>query len=168
MRTALITLFALSAAHAAEFRATNYGAIADGKTVNTVAIQKAIDSAARAGGVVTFAPGVYLTGALFLKSQMEFRLDAGVELRGVQDIAAYPVMPTRIAGIEMKWPSALINIYRQSNVRLTGKGTLDGDGKIWWDRYWKMRREEYESKAHPLGGRLRLPAPAPDPDFSID
>ena len=133
-------------AHSAEFRAAKYGAIGDGKTVNTAAIQKAIDKAAGQRGIVTFAPGVYLTGALFLKSHMEFRLDAGVELRGVQDLSAYPIMPTRVAGIEMKWPSALLNIYRQTGVKLTGKGTVDGDGKIWWDRYWKMRREEYEPK----------------------
>jgi polygalacturonase len=129
------------------FNVTAYGARGDATTVNTVAIQKAIDAAAEAGnGVVVFAPGTYLSGALFLKSQMELRLDAGVEIRGVQSLAAYPVMQTRVAGIEMKWPSALINIYEQSHVKIGGKGVIDGDGKIWWDKYWKMRREEYEPK----------------------
>jgi hypothetical protein len=46
----------------------------------------------------------------------------------------------------MPWPSALINVYRQSHVKIGGKGAIDGDGKIWWDKYWKMRREEYEPK----------------------
>jgi polygalacturonase len=55
-------------------------------------------------------------------------------------------MQTRVAGIEMPWPSALINVYEQSHVKIGGKGTIDGDGKIWWDKYWKMRREEYEPK----------------------
>ena len=64
----------------------------------------------------------------------------------MQDLAAYPIMPTRVAGIEMKWPAALINVYEQSHVKISGKGTIDGDGKIWWDKYWKMRREEYEPK----------------------
>jgi polygalacturonase len=120
---------------AAAFDVAAYGAKGDGSTVNTAAIQKAIDAAAKAGdGVVVFQPGVYLSGALFLKSRMELRLDEGVEIRGVQDLAAYPVMQTRVAGIEMAWPSALINVYRQAHVKIGGKGAVDGDGKIWWDK----------------------------------
>jgi len=130
----------------ADFSVSAFGAKGDEKTVNTVAIQKAIDMAAKSAGTVVFKPGIYLTGAIFLKSGVNLRIDEGVELRGVRDIAAYPVMPTRVAGIEMKWPSALINVYEQSRVKISGKGIIDGDGKIWWDKYWKMRREEYEPK----------------------
>ena len=131
---------------AKEFSAGAFGAKGDGKTINTAAIQSAIDAAAKTDGTVTFAPGVYLTGALFLKSRVHFRVDEGVTIRGLQDIAAYPIMPTRVAGIEMQWPAALLNVYEQSNVKISGHGTIDGDGKIWWDQYWKMRREEYEPK----------------------
>lgn len=144
---ALILLLAAALTlSAAEFRPTDYGARADGHTIDTAAIQEAIDAAAKVHGTVAFRPGVYLTGALFLKSGIEFRLAEGVELRGVQNLAAYPVMPTRVAGIEMKWPAALLNVYEQSGVKISGKGTIDGDGKVWWDEYWKMRREEYEPK----------------------
>lgn len=122
------------------------GAKGDGKTLDTAAIQRAIDTAAKNGGTVAFKPGVYLTGSIFLKSGMRLRIDEGVELRGSQDLASYPVMATRVAGIEMKWPAALINVYEQSDVEISGKGTVDGDGKIWWDKYWKMRREQYEPK----------------------
>jgi polygalacturonase len=146
MRVCLLLLVVAIAGQAAEFRAIDYGVKGDGRTVNTLALQKAIDTAAKAKGTLVFAPGVYLTGALFLKSNLEMRLDEGVELRGVQDLAAYPMMQTRVAGIEMKWPAALLNVYEQTNVKLGGKGTVDGDGKIWWDKYWKMRREEYEPK----------------------
>jgi polygalacturonase len=145
MRFALLAAV-VSSLYAADFPVSRFGAIPDGKSVNTSAIQAAIDAAAKARGTVVFEPGVYLTGALFVKSGVELRVDAGVELRGVQDLAAYPVMPTRVAGIEMKWPAALINVYEQTGVRITGKGAIDGDGSVWWDKYWKMRREEYEPK----------------------
>jgi polygalacturonase len=144
-RTLLLFALVLTAG-AADFPVSRYGAKPDGKTLATAPIQSAIDAAARSKGTVVFERGVYLTGALFLKSGVQFRVDAGVELRGVQDIAAYPVMQTRVAGIEMKWPAALINVYEQSDVRITGKGSVDGDGSVFWDRYWKMRREEYEPK----------------------
>ena len=67
MKTVLLVL-AVSCLRAAEFRAGAYGAKGDGKTVDTVAIQKAIDAVAKSGGTVAFKPGVYLTGAIFLKS----------------------------------------------------------------------------------------------------
>jgi polygalacturonase len=143
---ALLGAAVVLSTHAAEFSVNRYGAKADGKTVNTTSIQAAIDAAAKAKGTVVFETGEYLTGALFVKSGVELRVDAGVELRGVQDLAAYPVMPTRVAGIEMKWPAALINVYEQNGVKITGKGTIDGDGSVFWDKYWKMRREEYEPK----------------------
>ena len=131
---------------AANFQVQDYGAKGDGVTLNTTAIQNTIEAASKTGGTVVFKPGVYLTGAIFLKSGTHLQIDEGVELRGVQDLSGYPIMPTRVAGIEMDWPAALINVYEQSNVTITGKGIVDGDGKVWWDKYWKMRREEYEPK----------------------
>ncbi len=143
---AFVLLLCAASAYAADVSVNAFGAKGDGVTVDTAAIQKALDEAAKSHGTVVFKPGTYLTGALFVKSNTQLRIDEGVELRGAQDLAAYPVMPTRVAGIEMKWPAALINVYEQSNVQISGKGSVDGDGKIWWDKYWKMRREEYEPK----------------------
>ncbi len=138
-------LLVLGCSYGAEFRVNDFGAKGDGKTVNTAAVQKAIDAAAKARGTIVFAPGVYLTGSLFLKSGTHLRLDKGVEIRGVQQQSAYPVMKTRVAGVEMEWPSALINVYEQSDVKISGAGVIDGNGKMWWDAYWKLRKE-YEPK----------------------
>lgn len=131
------------------FPVKDYGAVADGKTVSTAAIQRAIDAANRAGGgVVTFEPGTYLTGALFVKSHVHLRVDASVTLLGIANLAAYPEKPTRVAGIEMVWPSALINVYDAQDVEISGGGTIDGNGAWCWKAYWDLRKQ-YE----PLGLR---------------
>ncbi len=128
-----------SAAAPRTFVANDYGAKGDGHTLNTAAIQKAIDAAAPAGGTVTLNPGKYLTGSLFLKSGTTLDVPEGATLIGSESLDDYPMLPTRIAGIEMTWPSALINVRDQHDVTITGKGTIDGDGPIWWKSYWALR-----------------------------
>lgn len=125
----------------------SYGASGDAATKSTEGIQKAIDACERAGGgIVRFKPGAYVAGAIFLKRNIHLLLDQGVTLLGSQDDADYPSLWTRVAGIEMKWPAALININEQRNVKISGGGTIDGRGQKWWDKYWKMRREDYEPR----------------------
>jgi len=144
---ALVLAMALCSgtACAADFSVAKYGARGDGRTMNTTAIQQTIDAAAKKGGTVVFPAGTYLTGSIFVKSGVTLRLDKEVILRGSRDIADYPMMPTRIAGIEMSWPAALVNIYKQKNAAITGAGTIDGDGKVFWDSYWTLRKE-YEPR----------------------
>jgi len=128
------------------FSVNSYGAVSDGKTLNSKAIQRAIDACAKAGGgIVTFKSGTYLTGSVFIKSGVHLKIDKGVEIRGSQDIADYPEIDTRIAGIEMKWPAALINIIDQQNAALTGEGSVHAQGKVFWEMYWKLRKE-YDAK----------------------
>src|SRR5271170_1761482 len=82
-------LFALipACAHAQPkiFFANDYGAKPDGTTLNTVEIQTAIDAAFQRKATVSFKPGTYLTGALFLKSGITFDIPEGVTLTGSQD-----------------------------------------------------------------------------------
>jgi polygalacturonase len=125
-----------------KLQATNYRLVADGATLNTQQLQHYIDDAARCHGIVTLPAGTYRTGALFLKSGVTLKLDKDVTLIGSQNIADYPEMPTRVAGLEIIWPAALLNVYQQSDVKITGTGTIDGDGKIFWDSYWALRKIE--------------------------
>lgn len=126
--------------------ATSLSTFSDGKTKATKAIQAAIDDCSRSGGgVVSLVKGEYVTGALFLRNGVELLIDKGVTILGSQDESDYPKINTRIAGIEMPWPAALINVNDAKNVKISGEGVIDGRGQIWWDKYWDLRKL-YEPK----------------------
>ena len=128
------------------FIANDYGAVSDTVTINTKAIQKAIDDcAAKGGGKVIFKKGVYVTGSIFIKSNVNLQIDEGVLILGSQNFADYPDMQSRIAGIETSWPAALINILNVKNAAMTGKGIVNARGKFCWDLYWAMRKD-YDKK----------------------
>jgi len=122
-----------------EMNAQAFGARGDGITLDTKALQAAIDAAALRRTTLRVPPGTYLTGSLFLKSGMTLHLDRGATLLGSRDLADYPLLATRVSGIEMRWPAALINIYGEHDVKLVGEGCIDGDGQIFWDSYWALR-----------------------------
>jgi len=128
------------------FSVNDYGAVSDTTTVNTKAIQKAIDDcAAKGGGIVTFKPGTYVSGSIFVKSNVVLQIDRGVLILGSQNFDDYPDINTRVAGIEMLWPAALINLKDVQNAAVTGKGIVNARGKFCWDKYWRMRKE-YDAK----------------------
>ncbi len=128
------------------YNVSDYGAVGDGATLNTKAIQKTIDDcASNGGGIVTFPKGQYLTGSIYLKEGVHFIIPKGVTLLGSTDLKDYPEMDTRVAGIEMIWPSALINVLNEKNVMISGDGIVHGQGKVFWDSYWALRKE-YEAK----------------------
>lgn len=130
----------------AVFHVTDYGAKGDAVSMNTAAIQKAIDAAEQAGGgIVMFQPGIYLTGSLFVGNNVDLHVSKGVTLIGSQDINDYKKIDTRVAGIEMEWPSALINVIGKKNAAISGDGVINGRGKVFWDKYWTMRKD-YEKK----------------------
>src|SRR6185436_19413507 len=128
------------------FLVNDHGAVSDTTTVNTKAIQKAIDEcSAKGGGVVAFKPGTYVTGSLFIKSNVQLKIDKGVLILGSQNFSDYPDIQTRVAGIETTWPAALINCINVKNAALTGNGIVNARGKFCWDMYWNMRKE-YDKK----------------------
>lgn len=119
-----------------------FGAVGDGKTLNTVSIQKAIDQlASKGGGTLVVPRGVFLTGAIFLKPGVNLHLDEGAVLKGSTDRKDYPKMPTRIEGHFEEWLPALVNGDRVDHLRITGSGTLDGNGAPFWEDFWARRKQ---------------------------
>lgn len=138
-------VLAVCSARGATIYVNDFGAKGDGTTVDTAAIQRALDAAQGKHEVVSLRPGTYLIGSIFVKNGTRLEIPKGVTLRGLQRLDAYPLMPTRVAGIEMVWPAALVNVYKQTDVQITGEGSIDGDGSFWWKSYWDLRHE-YDAK----------------------
>lgn len=118
-----------------------FGAVGDSVTINTKAIQHAIDRCfEEGGGTVLISEGIFSSGALFLKENVFLKIAKDAKLRAVAGLEHYPTLEnTRIAGIEMRWPSAFINAINTQNVKIFGEGTIDGSGYYWWEDYWTQR-----------------------------
>jgi polygalacturonase len=125
-----------------DFVITNFGAVADGKMDCTAAISNAIATCVQAGGGRVVVPtGEFLTGAIHLKSGVNLHLETNAMLKFSTDPKAYlPAVFTRFEGMECYNYSPLIYAFGQSNVAVTGNGTLDGqaDDSTWWA--WKGRK----------------------------
>ena len=115
---------------------TDYSAVGDGQTLNTQAIQTAIDKcAADGGGTLVIPKGVFLTGAIFLKQGVNLLAEKGGVLKGTVNPDDYPQVFTRWEGEEKEWTAALINAFNMTDVNFTGEGTIDGSGDEWMERY---------------------------------
>lgn len=117
-----------------------FGGKGDGRTLNTHAIQLAIQQCSeRGGGTVRLSPGIWLSGPLQLKSDITLQIDKGATLKASNQegnfVHAFIGYPARVN-------EAFIFASGVHNVAITGGGTLDGDGeKTWWPEALKIRAE---------------------------
>jgi unsaturated rhamnogalacturonyl hydrolase len=127
---------------ARDFPITDFGARKGGDFDNTEAIRKAIEVCNRAGGGRVVVPaGVFLTGAVHLKSNVNLHVSEGATLKFSTDPAKYlPVVFTRWEGTELMNYSPFIYAFEQQNIAITGKGTLDGGASD--DNWWKWARRQ--------------------------
>jgi polygalacturonase len=134
---------------AGEFKITDYGAVADGKTSNTKAIADAIAACEKAGGGTVIVPaGTFHTGPIRLVSKMNLRLDEGATLLFSNNFDDYPIggfkpLPER--------HQSLISITGGHDVMISGKGKMDGQGKPWWDDYLPHKGEKDYIERRPKG-----------------
>jgi len=125
----LVGTFWANAARATDIDVTQYGAVADGKTLNTTAIQKAIDDChQKGGGKVIFPAGTFLSGTIVLKDQVTLHLNKDARLLGSTDINDYQNIDpfTEGLGIDVGW--ALLVAVDAHHIGLEGEGAIDGQG----------------------------------------
>jgi polygalacturonase len=134
-----------------DFEITRYGAIGDRVKDSTEALARAIAACNEAGGGRVIVPaGVWLTGAIHLKSNVELHLSRGATLRFSRDPRQYlPLVYTRWEGTESLNYSPFLYANGQNNIAITGPGTLDGqaDCEHWWP--WNGRTNCGWSKGQP-------------------
>lgn len=119
-----------------DFSILKYGAKPGGTFDCRAAINRAIDACSGSGGGRVVVPaGEFLTGAVQLKSNVNLHLSKGATLKFSTDPKAYmPLVHTRWEGMELMHLSPFIYAYEQTNIAITGEGTLDGQGKAF---FWK-------------------------------
>jgi len=140
------------------FNVVDYGAVGGGKTLCTEAIQKAVDACAAAGGgTVYFPAGKYLSGAIFLKSNVTLHIGEGATLLASTSFEDFPPFTPhwRIQSDDTK-RSSLITGLDLENIAVTGRGTLNGQGKPWWEALRKDKNNKKGQEKILTYGRPRV------------
>jgi len=110
----------------------DHGAVGDGRTLNTKAIQSAIDKCASDGGGTVVVPaGTFVSGAIFLKQGVNLHIERDGVLKAVVDRSAFPQVDSRWEGVEQQWISAFVSAFDMTGFTLTGEGMIDGSGDVW-------------------------------------
>lgn len=136
---------------------TRYGAIGDGRTLNTIAIQRTIDQLARQGGGTVVVPeGTFSTGSVFLRQNVNLHIVKRGMLKGSQDIRDYTRIHTRFEGVLQEYPAALLNADGMTKVCITGEGTLDGSGEVFHGVFWEELTKLQNKKPGAIPDRPRL------------
>lgn len=136
------------------FNILNYGARGDGKTLNTKAIQQAIDAcASKGGGTVMIPAGEYLTGTITLKNNINLLLDAGAVLLGSPSVTDYPSIGMKTEDRD----NALVVAVSASNISITGRGTIDGNARSYTQKAHYVL-EDFDKSLTRQGNQYQAPA----------
>lgn len=111
-----------------------FGAKGDGKTVDTKAIQAAVDSCySSGGGKVLLYGGTFVSGTIILRSNITLHVEAGARLRGSNDLDDFPIFPSQYPSYTGTFVTNKMMIYAEDaqNITISGRGTIDGNGDYW-------------------------------------
>jgi polygalacturonase len=127
--TILILSHFFTLGNTSTFNICDFGAVGDNKTINTEAIQNAIDRCSEKGGKVFFPAGDYISGTIYLKSNVTLHLSGNAKLIGSTNIKDYPHNTPAYKFYGDTWvKQSLIYAEKQENIAITGTGTIDGQG----------------------------------------
>lgn len=120
---------------------TDYGVKQDSTIIQTSAIQAVIDKCSSdGGGVVVIPKGTFLTGALFFKAGTHLHFLDGGKIKGIDAIKHYPLINMHMEGQNINYFAALINVINVDGFSITGHGTIDGNGRRYWEEFWLRRQ----------------------------
>jgi len=109
-----------------------FGAVPDGNTLNTKSITTAIDGLSKKGGGVVLVPaGLWLTGPIVLKNNINLHLANGATLLFTKDFDEYPLVKANWEGLPQMRNQSPISVTGATNIAITGKGIIDGNGDAW-------------------------------------
>lgn len=147
----LLVVFLLTNGVVAQtFNVKNYGATGKGKSIDSKAIQKAIDACSKAGGGKVIVPaGIYLSATIVLKENVTLHLEKDALILGTTDYKAYDNLDpfTEGLGVDVGW--ALLVAIDAKNIALEGEGTIDGQGSA-------LKERQIKTDSRPEGQRWGL------------
>jgi len=110
----------------------HFGAVADGITLNTKSINAAIDECSRkGGGIVVISKGLWLTGPVILKSNVNLHLEKSAVLQFTKDFDQYPLIKGNWEGMPQMRNQSPLSANNAANIAITGDGIIDGGGDAW-------------------------------------
>jgi len=113
-------------------RIEDYGGKGDGKTLNTEAFKRAIDElSVKGGGKLIVSAGIWYTGPIVLKSNINLHLEKGALILFSKDFDLYPLVDTYFEGLATKRCQSPISGRNIENVAITGEGSINGSGEAW-------------------------------------
>jgi len=167
--SSILLVAIISNSLAQKLNIVDFGAKPDNSTVNTRFIQQAIDSCAALGGGSVYIPaGIFITGTIELKSNINLYLEAGAELKGSSEISDYKYYKSPIFDTPSHY--GIIYAYKANNVSITGQGAINGNEEEFfiWDQAKKIewggseftrQKENYRKVESGIGDGPVVPKP---------